>query len=68
MPFEPETTCGECGYGGTIKTDTCPGCGERIRRRSGGFRGLLRSILFLLIALYVLFSAFKDFDFGDWRW
>lgn len=68
MTFEPETVCGECGYGGSMKTDMCPGCGEKIRRRSGGFRGLLRSVLFLLIALYVLFSAFKEFDFGDWRW
>ena len=68
MSFEPETICGECGYESTMKTDTCPGCGEKIRRRSGGFRGLIRSVLFLLIALYVLFSAFKEFDFSDWRW
>lgn len=66
MSFKPATSCDECGYESTMKTDICPGCGEKLRSRGGGVRGLLRSVFFLLIAVYILFSAFKEFDFS-WR-
>lgn len=55
------TKCGECGYEIGMKVDTCPNCGEPIGIRVGGFRGLLARIVFLLMALYIIYSAIKMF-------
>lgn len=63
--MRPVTKCEECGYETTAKTDVCLACGERIRRRmKGGVRGLLRSVIFIAIAVYILLSAFKVFGFS----
>lgn len=51
------TKCGECGYEISIKTDTCPNCGEDIGIRIGGFRGLLRRLFILVIAAYIILEA-----------
>lgn len=42
-----------------MKTDTCPSCGERIGIKVGGMGGFLRRIIFFLMALYIIYSAFK---------
>lgn len=42
-----------------MKVDRCPNCGESIGIKVGGFRGLLSRIAFLLMALYVIYSAIK---------
>ena len=62
MALQPVRRCEECGYETTAKTDICLSCGERIRRRAkGGVRGLLRSLILIAIAIYILLSAFKVF-------
>ncbi len=53
--------CNECGYEISIKTDTCPNCGEEMGVRVGGVRGVLRRIILLLMALYIMYSALKIF-------
>ena len=64
MSLEPVKRCEECGYETTAKTDVCLSCGERIRGRGkGGIRGLLRSLILLGIAVYILLSAFQVFGF-----
>lgn len=45
-----------------MKIDRCPNCGEPIGISVGGFRGLLTRIVFLLMALYIIYSAVKFFD------
>ncbi len=42
-----------------MKVDKCPNCGEPIGIKAGGFHGLLSRIVFLLMALYVIYSAVK---------
>ena len=65
MSMSPVTRCEECGYETTAKTDICLSCGERIQRRmKGGVRGLLRSVILIAIAAYILLSAFKVFGFS----
>ncbi len=65
MALQPVRRCEECGYETTAKTDICLSCGERIRRRAkGGVRGLLRSVILIAIAVYILLSAFKVFGFS----
>ena len=65
MPLQPVRRCEECGYETTAKTDICLACGERIRgRMKGGVRGLLRSVILIAIAVYILLSAFKVFGFS----
>lgn len=62
MSLQPVRRCEECGYETTAKTDICLACGESMRRRGkGGVRGLLRSLILLVIAVYILLSAFKVF-------
>ena len=53
------TKCGECGYEIGMKVDSCPNCGEPIGIKVGGLRGFLSRIVFLLMALYVIYSAVK---------
>jgi DNA-directed RNA polymerase subunit RPC12/RpoP len=55
------TKCDDCGYEITMKTDTCPSCGERIGIKVGGMGGFLRRIIFFLMALYIIYSAIKFF-------
>ena len=65
MSLQPVRRCEECGYETTAKTDICLSCGERLRgRMKGGVRGLLRSIILIAIAVYILLSAFKVFGFS----
>ena len=65
MSLQPVRRCEECGYETTAKTDICLSCGERMRRRAkGGVRGLLRSVMLIAIAVYILLSAFKVFGFS----
>jgi len=51
------TKCNECGYEISVRTSSCPGCGEKIGVDIGGFKGLIRRFFILLLALYVLLSA-----------
>ena len=65
MSLQPVIRCEECGYETTAKTDICLSCGEKIRgRMKGGVRGLLRSVILIAIAVYILLSAFKVFGFS----
>ena len=65
MSLQPVRRCEECGYETTAKTDICLSCGESMRRRAkGGVRGLLRSVILIAIAVYILLSAFKVFGFS----
>ena len=62
MSLQPVRRCEECGYETTAKTDMCLSCGESMRRRmKGGIRGLLRSVILIAIAIYILLSTFKVF-------
>ncbi len=45
-----------------MKVDECPNCGEPVGIKVGGFRGLVARIIFLLMALYIMYSAIKFFD------
>lgn len=54
--------CGECGYEISIKTDTCPNCGEPMGIKIGGFKGLVSRIILILMAVYILYSAIKVFS------
>ncbi len=64
MPMRPVRRCEECGYETTAKMDVCLSCGESMRRRSkGGVRGLLRSLILVAVAIYILLSAFQVFGF-----
>lgn len=63
--MSPVTRCEECGYETTAKTDICLSCGESIRGRTkSGVRGLLRSLVLIAVAIYILLSAFKVFGFS----
>lgn len=53
------TKCECCGYEISMKTDTCPSCGERIGIKVGGIGGFLRRTIFFLMAAYIIYSAFK---------
>jgi len=55
------TKCGYCGIEISTKTDTCPGCGEKIRISAGDFKGLFRRIIFFVMAVYIIYSAVKFF-------
>ncbi len=62
MSLQPVRRCEECGYETTAKTDICLSCGESMRRRAkSGVRGLLRSVILIAVAIYILLSAFKVF-------
>lgn len=64
MSLQSVRRCEECGYETTAKTDVCLSCGESMRRRmKGGIRGLLRSLILIAIAVYILLSAFKVFGY-----
>jgi len=55
------TKCDYCGYEITMKTSTCPSCGEKIGIKIGGIKGLTRRIILFLMALYIIYSAIKFF-------
>ena len=55
------TKCDNCGFEISMKTDTCPSCGERIGIKVGGSSGLVRRIIFFLMAVYIIYSAIKIF-------
>ncbi len=64
MSIQPIRTCEECGHQTTLKTEICFACGEKMRHRSKeGVKRVVRSIVFVLAAIYVLLSAFKSFGF-----
>ncbi len=66
MSLQPVIRCEECGYESTAKTEVCLACGERIRGRiKGGFRGILRSVMLVAIAIYILLETFKVFGFSQ---
>lgn len=44
-----------------MKTDTCPSCGEKLGIKIGGSKGLFSRIIFLLMAVYIIYSAVKTF-------
>ena len=55
----PITKCDECGYEISIKTDTCPNCGESIRRGTSSFWIFIRRIILIIFALYIFLAALK---------
>lgn len=55
------TKCDECGYEITMKTNTCPICGEPIKRGIGGFGRMIFRIILILLAIYVFLTAMKYF-------
>ncbi|MFA9408456.1 MAG: hypothetical protein ACERKJ_06430 [Candidatus Dadabacteria bacterium] len=55
------TKCNDCGYEITMKTDTCPSCGERIGIKVVGIKGLFSRIIFFIMAVYIIYSAVKIF-------
>ncbi|NIP30117.1 MAG: hypothetical protein GTO02_08175 [Candidatus Dadabacteria bacterium] len=60
----PVTKCEECGFEISMKSDICLNCGEKIYKISkGGIKSLIRRIIFVIIALYMLLSGLKVFDF-----
>jgi hypothetical protein len=55
------TKCDECGYEITMKTNTCPICGESISRAPSGFQRLIYRIILILLAIYIFLAAMKYF-------
>ncbi|MGB2691402.1 MAG: hypothetical protein WBB48_05800 [Thermodesulfobacteriota bacterium] len=54
------TKCDNCGFEITMKTNTCPSCGEKIGTKLGG-KSLSSRIIFFLMAVYIIYSAIKIF-------
>ena len=54
--------CTECGYEISLKTDTCPNCGEAMGVKIGGLKGFLIRVILLIMAAYILYSAIKVFS------
>ncbi|MEM7007654.1 MAG: hypothetical protein AAF462_00800 [Thermodesulfobacteriota bacterium] len=55
------TKCDYCGQEISIKTDICPGCGEKLGVKVGGFKGISTRIILFLMAVYIIYSAVKHF-------
>lgn len=55
------TKCDNCGFEISMKTDTCPSCGERMGIKVGGKKSLSSRIIFFLMAVYIIYSAIKIF-------
>jgi hypothetical protein len=55
------TKCDYCGMEISTKTATCPGCGEKIGLKLRGSNRLSGRIIFLLMAVYIIYSAVKLF-------
>jgi hypothetical protein len=55
------TKCDNCEFEITMKTDTCPSCGEKIGTKVGGGKSLPSRIIFFLMAIYIIYSAIKIF-------
>lgn len=53
------TRCDECGYEISIKTDTCPNCGDRISRRVSTAWTIIRRFILIIFAVYIFISAIK---------
>lgn len=53
------TKCDECGYEISIKTDTCPNCGERIMRKVSTVWIIIRGFILIVFATYILLSAIR---------
>lgn len=56
------TKCDECGYEISIKTDTCPNCGDRITRTVSTVWTIIRRFILIMFAAYILISAIKFLD------
>lgn len=58
------TKCEECGFEISIKSNICLNCGERIHKpTSNKFVGIIKRIIFIIFALYMLLSGLNVFEF-----
>jgi anaerobic ribonucleoside-triphosphate reductase len=58
MTTTPVAKCEECGYEITTDSKICINCGEKIHRAGGSsFQNLVKRVIFLIIAAYILLSA-----------
>ncbi len=53
------TRCDECGYEISIKTDTCPNCGDSITRKVGTVWTIVTRFVLIIFAIYIFISAIK---------
>jgi RNA polymerase subunit RPABC4/transcription elongation factor Spt4 len=58
------TKCDECGYEISIKTDTCPNCGDRITRKVSTVWAIARRFILIIFAIYIFISAIKYLNFN----
>ena len=56
------TKCDECGYEISIRTDTCPNCGDSIIRKVSTIWTIIRRIVLIMFAIYIFLSAMKYFN------
>jgi RNA polymerase subunit RPABC4/transcription elongation factor Spt4 len=56
------TRCDECGYEISIKTDTCPNCGESITRKVSTLWTITKGFILIIFAIYIFISAIKYLD------
>lgn len=56
------TKCGECGFEISMKTGTCPGCGESLGAGTGGVMRVFRRLIFLIAAAYIALEALMIFS------
>lgn len=60
MSTTPVAKCEECGYEITTNSKVCINCGEKIYRPGEGrFKNIVKRVIFIVIAVYVLLSALK---------
>lgn len=53
------TRCDECGYEISIKTDTCPHCGDVMTKKVSTAWTIIRRLLLIILAAYIFISAIK---------
>jgi RNA polymerase subunit RPABC4/transcription elongation factor Spt4 len=53
------TRCDECGYEISIKTDTCPNCGDSITRKVSTVWNIIIRFMLIIFAIYIFISAIK---------
>jgi len=54
--------CEECGYEITLKTDTCPMCGESVNRGGSTFKRLIFRLILILLILYIFLTSVRMFN------
>lgn len=60
MSTTPVAKCEECGYEMTTTSSVCINCGAKIYRPGEGrFKNIVKRVIFIIIAVYVLLSALK---------